>query len=157
MLGQALQSGNLSAAQQAYATMRQDLRQYAQTNALPTESGTSGISSQRLRRCRQWSVARYPCCPGRNRINESWEIRTGLVMREKFAVPMTLLPVDRIVPDMQVVCLRIQRLDIRLQQKSLDEVAQSGHVRGYRPESLLTWPGFLDYGSICHSRHPVDI
>lgn len=43
-LGQALQSGNLTAAQQAYATMQAQVQQYAQVNALPTQSGTSGIS-----------------------------------------------------------------------------------------------------------------
>lgn len=40
-LGQALQSGNLSAAQQAYSTLQQDFQQFAQHNGLRT-----GASSQ---------------------------------------------------------------------------------------------------------------
>jgi hypothetical protein len=43
-LSQALQSGNLSTAQKAYATLQQDLQQYAQSNTLPTLSATTGIS-----------------------------------------------------------------------------------------------------------------
>jgi outer membrane protein assembly factor BamD (BamD/ComL family) len=43
-LGTALQSSNLSAAQQAYSTMLQNFQQIAQLNALPTQTGTSGIS-----------------------------------------------------------------------------------------------------------------
>lgn len=43
-IGQALQSGNLSAAQQAYASMQQQFQQYAQVNALLTGSSASGIS-----------------------------------------------------------------------------------------------------------------
>jgi outer membrane protein assembly factor BamD (BamD/ComL family) len=42
-LGQALQSGNLSAAQQAYATMQQDFQQYAQVSAGSTQSGPTGV------------------------------------------------------------------------------------------------------------------
>jgi outer membrane protein assembly factor BamD (BamD/ComL family) len=41
-LGQALQSGNLSTAQQAYATLQQDIQQYAQTSA--SQSGASTVS-----------------------------------------------------------------------------------------------------------------
>ena len=41
-LGQALQSGNLSTAQQAYATLQQDIQQYAQNGA--SQTGSSGIS-----------------------------------------------------------------------------------------------------------------
>jgi len=40
-LGQALQSGNLTSAQQAYSTLQQEFQQFAQTNALGS-SGTSG-------------------------------------------------------------------------------------------------------------------
>jgi hypothetical protein len=40
-LGQALQGGNLSTAQQAYATLQQDFQQYAQLNALPAQSSVS--------------------------------------------------------------------------------------------------------------------
>jgi len=40
-LGQALQSGSLSNAQQAYATLQQDFSQYAQNNALPALSSIS--------------------------------------------------------------------------------------------------------------------
>ena len=43
-LGQALQSGNLSTAQQAYAALQQNFQPYAPTNALPAPSGTSSIS-----------------------------------------------------------------------------------------------------------------
>lgn len=43
-LGQALRSGNLSTAQRAYAGLQQDFRQYAHTNALPTQSDSAGIS-----------------------------------------------------------------------------------------------------------------
>jgi hypothetical protein len=43
-LGQALQSGNLAVAQQAYAAMQQQFQQYAQLSALPTQSSSSGIS-----------------------------------------------------------------------------------------------------------------
>jgi outer membrane protein assembly factor BamD (BamD/ComL family) len=43
-LGQALQSGNLSTAQQAYAALQQDFQQYAQGGALPLQSVTSAIS-----------------------------------------------------------------------------------------------------------------
>jgi outer membrane protein assembly factor BamD (BamD/ComL family) len=43
-LGQALQSGNLSTAQQAYASLQQDFQQDAQVNALPAQSGTSSVS-----------------------------------------------------------------------------------------------------------------
>lgn len=43
-IGQALQSGNLSEAQQAYASMQQQFQQYAQVNALLTGSSASGIS-----------------------------------------------------------------------------------------------------------------
>ncbi len=39
-MGQALQSGNLSTAQQAYASLQQDFG----ANALPTGSGSSGVS-----------------------------------------------------------------------------------------------------------------
>ncbi|HVP53613.1 MAG TPA: hypothetical protein VMU45_01360 [Candidatus Eisenbacteria bacterium] len=38
MLGQALQSGNLSSAQQAYSALQQDFQQYAQATALPSLS-----------------------------------------------------------------------------------------------------------------------
>jgi hypothetical protein len=46
-LGQALQSGSLSTAQQAYAALQQDFQQYAQTNALPgsSSSGTVSVSA----------------------------------------------------------------------------------------------------------------
>ena len=40
-LGQALQSGSLSTAQQAYAALQQDFSQYAQNNALPAQSSVS--------------------------------------------------------------------------------------------------------------------
>jgi outer membrane protein assembly factor BamD (BamD/ComL family) len=40
-LGQALQSGNLSTAQQTYAALQQDFQQYGQINALSTSSGVS--------------------------------------------------------------------------------------------------------------------
>jgi hypothetical protein len=43
-LGQALQSGNLSTAQQAYAALQQDFSQYASVNASPTQSSTSSVS-----------------------------------------------------------------------------------------------------------------
>jgi outer membrane protein assembly factor BamD (BamD/ComL family) len=43
-LGTALQSGNLSAAQQAYSTMLQNFQQVGQLNASPTKSGTTGVS-----------------------------------------------------------------------------------------------------------------
>jgi len=43
-LGQALQSGNLSSAQQAYGTLQQDFQPLAQSNALPTQSSSSGVS-----------------------------------------------------------------------------------------------------------------
>jgi hypothetical protein len=40
-LGQALQGGNLSTAQQAYAALQQDFQQYAQVNAGPARSSVS--------------------------------------------------------------------------------------------------------------------
>jgi len=43
-LGLALQSGNFSTAQQAYASLQQDFQQYAGVNALPSASGSSGVS-----------------------------------------------------------------------------------------------------------------
>jgi|SRR5208337_3565981 len=47
-LGQALQSGNLSTAQQAYSTLQQDFQQFAQNNGLLTpassQSGSSSLS-----------------------------------------------------------------------------------------------------------------
>ena len=43
-LGQALQSGNLSAAQTAYASMQQQFQQYGQLNAMATQSGSTGVS-----------------------------------------------------------------------------------------------------------------
>ena len=43
-LGTALQSGDLSAAQQAYAAMLQNFRQYAQTHASPAGAGSTGVS-----------------------------------------------------------------------------------------------------------------
>lgn len=43
-LGTALQSGNLSAAQQAYSTMLQNFQQVGQLTAVPTQSGTTGVS-----------------------------------------------------------------------------------------------------------------
>jgi outer membrane protein assembly factor BamD (BamD/ComL family) len=43
-LGTALQSGNLSTAQQAYSTMLQDFQQVGQLTALSSLSGTTGIS-----------------------------------------------------------------------------------------------------------------
>lgn len=43
-LGTALQAGNLTAAQTAYATMQRQFQQYAQLNAVPTQSSTNGIS-----------------------------------------------------------------------------------------------------------------
>jgi len=47
-LGQALQSGNLSAAQQAYATLQQDLPQFAQSSSSTTQSGSSQSSSNNV-------------------------------------------------------------------------------------------------------------
>jgi hypothetical protein len=48
-LGQALQSGNLTSAQQAYATLQQDLPQFAQTSPAQTtsssQSTTTGVSA----------------------------------------------------------------------------------------------------------------
>jgi soluble cytochrome b562 len=44
-LGSALQSGNLTAAQQAYATMQQDLQQYASGGAMTAQTVSSGISA----------------------------------------------------------------------------------------------------------------
>jgi|HubBroStandDraft_1064217.scaffolds.fasta_scaffold00085_3 hypothetical protein len=47
-LGQALQSGNLTSAQQAYATVQQDLPQFAQTSpaqTTPSQSTTTGVSA----------------------------------------------------------------------------------------------------------------
>jgi hypothetical protein len=47
-LGQALQSGNLTSAQQAYTTLQQDLPQLAQTSAAQTtasQSTTTGVSA----------------------------------------------------------------------------------------------------------------
>jgi outer membrane protein assembly factor BamD (BamD/ComL family) len=46
-LGQALQSGNLSAAQQAYGTLAQDLPQFGQNQSAPgspTQPGSNGVS-----------------------------------------------------------------------------------------------------------------
>ena len=43
-LGTALQSGNLSAAQQAYSTMLQNFQQFGQLTALSSQSGSTGIS-----------------------------------------------------------------------------------------------------------------
>lgn len=47
-LGQALQSGNLTAAQQAYTTLQQDLQQFAQnrgsTQQATTQTGSQGVS-----------------------------------------------------------------------------------------------------------------
>jgi len=43
-LGSALQSGNLTAAQQAYSTMLQDFQQYGATSAATASSGTSSVS-----------------------------------------------------------------------------------------------------------------
>ena len=40
-LGQSLQSGNLTAAQQAYSTLLQDFQQFSQTNGLSTSSQSS--------------------------------------------------------------------------------------------------------------------
>jgi hypothetical protein len=40
-LGQALQGGNLSTAQQAYTALQQDFQQYAQINAMPAQSSVS--------------------------------------------------------------------------------------------------------------------
>jgi hypothetical protein len=42
--GQALQLGNLTAAQQAYATMQAQFQQYARMNPSPTQSGSTGVS-----------------------------------------------------------------------------------------------------------------
>jgi outer membrane protein assembly factor BamD (BamD/ComL family) len=44
-LGQALQSGNLSAAQQAYSTLQQDFQQFTQTNASNSTSASSTVSN----------------------------------------------------------------------------------------------------------------
>jgi hypothetical protein len=46
-LGQSLQSGNLSAAQQAYNTLAQDLPQFGQSDATfaaTAQSGSNGVS-----------------------------------------------------------------------------------------------------------------
>jgi soluble cytochrome b562 len=43
-LGQALQSGNLTAAQQAFSTLQASLEQYAGTNGSSSSSGSSGLS-----------------------------------------------------------------------------------------------------------------
>jgi hypothetical protein len=45
-LGQALQSGNLSAAQQAYTTLQQDFQQFAQSSATQasSQSSSNGVS-----------------------------------------------------------------------------------------------------------------
>ena len=43
-IGSALQSGNLTAAQQAYSTMLQNSQQVGQFAALPSLSGSTGIS-----------------------------------------------------------------------------------------------------------------
>lgn len=45
-LGQALQSGNLSTAQQAYSTLQQDFQQFSQNNGLtsPSQSSSSNVS-----------------------------------------------------------------------------------------------------------------
>jgi hypothetical protein len=44
-LGQALQSGNLSAAQQAYSTLQQDFQQFTQTNASNSTPASSTVSN----------------------------------------------------------------------------------------------------------------
>jgi len=44
-LGQALQSGNLSAAQQAYSTLQQDFQQFTQTNASNSTQASSTSAS----------------------------------------------------------------------------------------------------------------
>jgi hypothetical protein len=44
-LGQSLQSGNLTAAQQAYSTLLQDFQQFSQTNGLSQASSPSNSSS----------------------------------------------------------------------------------------------------------------
>jgi hypothetical protein len=44
-LGQTLQSGNLSAAQQAYSTLQQDFQQFAQSNGLSTTPSASSLSN----------------------------------------------------------------------------------------------------------------
>ena len=44
-LGQALQSGNLSAAQQAYSTLQQDFQQFTQSNASSSTQASSTSSS----------------------------------------------------------------------------------------------------------------
>ena len=44
-LGQSLQSGNLSAAQQTYSTLLQDFQQFSQTNGLSPESSQSSSNS----------------------------------------------------------------------------------------------------------------
>ena len=45
-LGQALQTGNLTSAQQAYSSLQQDFQEFAQVNSLgsSTTSGSSGLS-----------------------------------------------------------------------------------------------------------------
>jgi hypothetical protein len=47
-LGQALQSGNLTSAQQAYTTLQQDFQQFSQSGRLqspaPAQSGPSSLS-----------------------------------------------------------------------------------------------------------------
>ncbi len=44
-LGQALQSGNLTSAQQAYSTLQQDLQQFGQTSGQQTQSSQSSSNS----------------------------------------------------------------------------------------------------------------
>ena len=44
-LGTALQSGNLTSAQQAYTTLQQDLPQFAQTTTLPTTTSSPSTST----------------------------------------------------------------------------------------------------------------
>jgi len=44
-LEQSLQSGNVSAAQQAYTTLQQDLTQFAQANGLTSSSSSSRVNS----------------------------------------------------------------------------------------------------------------
>jgi hypothetical protein len=43
-LGQALQAGNLSSAQQAYSTLQQEFQQFTQTNGVTTPSSSNNVS-----------------------------------------------------------------------------------------------------------------
>ncbi len=43
-LGQALQAGNLSSAQQAYSTLQQEFQQFTQNNGVTTPSSSNNVS-----------------------------------------------------------------------------------------------------------------